>query len=297
MNTNEATSPRFGKLECAIGGLTAVVLACVLGILSTDLHMFAAADSPASNGTPEIFQVEKHAERRVGQRGNKSEKIDASPATTQPSVPEKSILVSESSVGPVGDMQLKRTASQGEAQEPPEPAGASAPTRNAPHPGFFPELPLHDLIGKTVFTVAIIVALAIIAPLVFVHCLFGLLRRHSQHFGPLIRVEYVGGPPITVGPFTAGSLGVAGAMPDAVSGALERNNRFGVGQAESAGAHTAQQFDLGPTFETQRQLKEEQAKRLEEAVLQQLFEDNLKLQVQIDLAKEQQQDGSSGENS
>jgi hypothetical protein len=272
MNTNEATSPRFGKLECAVGGLTAVVLACVLGILSTDLHMFAAADSPAPNGGPEILQVEKHVERRVGQRGNKSERIDASPATTQPS-------------------------SQGEAQEPPEPAGASAPTRNAPHPGFFPELPLHDFVGKTVFTVAIIVALAIIAPLVFVHCLFGLLRRHSQHFGPLIRVEYVGGPPITVGPFTAGSLGVAGAMPDAVSGALERNNRFGAGQAESAGARTAQQFDLGPTFETQRQLKEEEAKRLEEAVLQQLFEDNLKLQVQIDLAKEQQQDGSSGENS
>jgi hypothetical protein len=305
MNTNVATSPRFGKLECAVGVLTAVVLACVLGLMTTDFHLFAAADSPAANGAPDILQVEKHAERRVGRMPNKSEKINPSPATTQPSVPEKSILlVTESKVGPVseckgepvGNTKLKRTASQGEAQEPPEPAGAAAPLRNAPHPGFSPELASQDSIGKTVLTVAIIIALTIIAPLVLVHCLFGLLRRHSQHFGPLIRIEYVGAPPMGVGPFTVNSLGATGAVQEATPAALERNNQFGVGQAESAHAHTAKQFDLGPTFETQRQLKEQQAQRLEEAVLQQLFEDNLKLQAQIDLAKEQQQDAPSGEN-
>jgi len=288
MNTNEATSPRFGKLECAVGVLTAVVLACVLGILSTDMHMFADANSPAPNGAPEILQVEKHAERRVGQGANKSEKINAS------SVPEKSNLVSKSKVGPIGETQSRRTASQGEAQEPPEPAGAAVPTRSAPLPGFSPDLPLYDFIGKTVFTVAIIFALAIIAPLVFIYCLLGLLRRHNQNFGPLIRIEYVGASPMHVGPFTASPLGATG---EAVPTALEGNKRFRVGQTESAGAPTAQQFDLGPTIETERQLKEEQAKRLDEAVLQQLFEDNLKLQVQIELAKEQQQDPESGEKS
>jgi hypothetical protein len=265
--------------------------------MTSDFHLFTAADSPAANGAPEILQVEKHAERRVGRMPNKSEKINPSPATTHPSGPGKSILlVSEWKDGPVGDTKSKRTASQGEAQEPPEPAGAAAPSRNAPHPGFSPELASNDSIGKTVLTVAIIFALAIIAPLVVVHCLFGLLRRHSHHFGPLIRIEYVGAPPMGVGPFTVSSLGATGAVQEAIPAALERNNRFGVGQADSVHAHTAKQFDLGPTFETQRQLKEQQAQRLEEAVLQQLFEDNLKLQAQIDLAKEQQQDAPSGKN-
>lgn len=297
MNTNEAASPRFGKLECAVGVLTAVVLTCVLGVLTTDLHWFAAADTPADNGAPEILRVEKRAERRVGQVANNNEKINASAATTPPRVPEKSTVpVSESQVRPVGENQSKHTASQGEAQEPPELAGAAASTRNASHQGFISVLPLHDFIGNTVFTVAIIFALAIIAPLVFVLCLYGVLRRHGQHFGPLIRIEYVGAPAMGVGPFTASSPGAARVVPEAVPAALERNKGFTVGQTESAGAATAQQFDLGPTFETQRQHKEQQAKRLEEAVLQQLFEDNLKLQVQIDLAQEQQQNASSGEN-
>jgi hypothetical protein len=265
--------------------------------MTTDVHMFAAADSAAANGTPEILQVEKHAERRVVQVANKSEKTHPSPATTQPSGPEKSIvLVSESKLGPVGDTQLKRTGSQGEAQEPPEPAGPAAPARNAPPPGFSPELPSHDSIGKTVLTVAIIIPLVIIAPLVLVHCLFGLLRRHSQQFGPLIRIEYVGAPPMSVGPFTVNSLGATGAVQDAAPASLERNNRLGVGQAESAQAHTAKQFELGPTFEAQRKHKDQQAQRMEQAVLQQLFEDNLKLQAQIDLAKEQEQDPPSGKN-
>jgi hypothetical protein len=296
MNTNEAASPRFGKLECAVGVLTAVVLICVLGLMTTDIHLFSAADSAVANGTQEILQVEKHAERRVGQGANKSEKNHPSPATTQPSGPEKSILlVSESKVGPVGDTQLKRTGSQGEAQEPPEPAGATALSRKAPPPGLSPEMTSHDSIGKTVLTGAIIIALVIIAPLILVHCLFGLLRRHQQ-FGPLIRIEYVGAPPMSVGPFTVNSLGATGAVQEAAPSALERNNRLGVGQAESAQAHTAKQFDLGPTFEGQRQLKEQQAQRMEQAILQQLFEDNIKLHAQIDLAKEQQQDAPSGMN-
>jgi hypothetical protein len=301
MNTNAPASPRFGKLECAVGVLTAVVLICVLGLMTTDFHLFGAADSAPGNGAPEILQVEKHAERRVGRMPNKSEKINPSPATTHPGVSEKSNLVSESKVGsvseckvePVGDTKSKRTASQGEAQEPPEPAGAAAPSRNAPHAGFVPEVSLYDFIGKTVFTVAIIFALAIIAPLILAYCLLGLLRRHSQHSGPLIRIEYVGAPPMAVGPFTASPFAAAG---EAVPSALERNKGFRVGQTQSAGASTAQQFELGPTIETERQLKEEQAKRLEEAVLQQLFEDNLNLQVQIDRAKEQQQNAPSEEN-
>lgn len=43
-------------------------------------------------------------------------------------------------------------------------------------------------------------------------------------------------------------------------------------------------FDLGPTFEEERQLREEQARLQEEGVLRQLFEDNQRLQVQLKTA-------------
>jgi hypothetical protein len=44
---------------------------------------------------------------------------------------------------------------------------------------------------------------------------------------------------------------------------------------------TAQPFDLGPTFEEERLLKEEAERQQEQAVLRSVFEDNLKLQQQL----------------
>jgi hypothetical protein len=88
------------------------------------------------------------------------------------------------------------------------------------------------------------------------------------------------------GPFTVGALGLAGQQtPD--------GERFQDLQAPLAGAetavepeHTPERFDLGPTFEEERLLKEAQAKQQEEAVLQHLLEENLRLQEQIEQGAE-----------
>ena len=44
---------------------------------------------------------------------------------------------------------------------------------------------------------------------------------------------------------------------------------------------TARPFDLGPTFEEERGLREQDVQQQEAGVLRQLFEDNLKLRDQI----------------
>jgi hypothetical protein len=44
---------------------------------------------------------------------------------------------------------------------------------------------------------------------------------------------------------------------------------------------TAQPFDLGPTYEEERLLKEEAERQQEQAVLRSVFEDNLKLRQQL----------------
>lgn len=143
-----------------------------------------------------------------------------------------------------------------------EPPAAVAPTvAAAAKTTVAAETPWLTFLGKTILTVAGIVALAVIAPLVGALGLFGLLRRYGKHLGPLIHVEYAA-PPVVVGPFTASSLGVTGS--------------------------TAQPLNLGPSFEDERLRKTEQASRMEAGVLAQLFEDNLKLQEKIEQVKEQE---------
>jgi hypothetical protein len=126
------------------------------------------------------------------------------------------------------------------------------------------ETPWMTFVGRTILTVTIIVALAIIAPMVGALCLFGLLRRYGKHLGPLIHVEHASPPPVMVGPFTAGSLGIAGAA-----------------------ASTPQPLNMGPTFEEDRLRKTELTSRMEAAVLGQLLEDNVKLQAKIEVFRNQ----------
>jgi hypothetical protein len=273
MNTNVVTNPRFGKLECVVGVLTTLVLVGICAALTTDLHSFVAAGLPWAFGPPKILQVESPGPRQGDRVANRSGTIKANPAVQQPRALDKSI------------------ETQAEAQEPPARVAGDAPP--SPHRDSIPHSPWHDFIGATILAVAMLFALAIVAALVFVHCFFALLRRHSRRFGPLIRIEYAGAPPMVVGPFTASSFDALGAVQEA---GLERRNKFGEAQAGSVGAQAAKQFDLGPTFESQRHLKEEQGKRQEEAVLQHLFEDNLKLHSQIGLAKEQKQGAAKEPN-
>ena len=125
------------------------------------------------------------------------------------------------------------------------------------------ESPWMIFIGRTILTVTIIVALAIIAPLVGALCLFGLLRRYGKHLGPLIHVEKTSPAPVFVGPYPGGSFGVASI------------------------AGTPQPLNMGPSFEDDRLRKSELTSRMEAAVLGQLLEDNVKLQAKIEVGRNQ----------
>ena len=291
MNTNVVTNPRFGKLECVVGVLTTLVLVGICATLTTDFHSFVGVDLPAVFSTPKFLQIEGPGPRQGDRVANRSGTIKANPAVQQPRALDKLISANETDLQPGAETKLTPTETQAEAQEPPVPAGADTPA--APHRGAVPQSPWRAFIGETILAVAMLFALALVAALVFVHCFFALLRRHTRRFGPLIRIEYAGAPPMVVGPFTPSSFGSLNAVQEA---GLERNYRLGKTQAESVGAQAANQFDLGPSFETQRHLQEEQGKRQEEAVLQHLFEDNLKLQGQIGLAKQKQQEAAKEPN-
>jgi hypothetical protein len=159
-----------------------------------------------------------------------------------------------------------------------------------------------DVLGKIVVQVTFILAVAIVAPLVSVVCFFWLLRRHGQHFGPLFRIDYVGAPPVVSGPFSASALGLAG--QDTLTPSFDRGGRFedlGVAADAMSGnpappqEEVAETFELGPTFEEERLLKENQAQQQDSAVVQQLFEDNLRLQEQIE-QKRESSENSLGED-
>jgi len=154
-----------------------------------------------------------------------------------------------------------------------------------------PESSARDSFGSPLIPVALILAVAVVTPVISIFCFFGLLRRHSERFGPLFRFDYVGNPSMVAGPFTAqvpGSL-----EPEIVPPSLDRGGNFdelqaGVSEEPPFTFHepTPETFELGPTFEEERQLKEEQAKQQEDAVLYHLFEENLRLHEQIEQAKE-----------
>jgi hypothetical protein len=126
------------------------------------------------------------------------------------------------------------------------------------------EMPWLTFPGNAMLAVASIVALVIIAPLIGALCLFGLLHRYGQHLGPLIHLQYTYTvpPPMAAGPFATSSLGVAGAA-----------------------ACSAQPLNLGLSFEEERLRKTAQTGRMEAGVLAQLFDDNVKLQEKIGLAR------------
>jgi hypothetical protein len=140
---------------------------------------------------------------------------------------------------------------------------------------------------------AFILGVAVVAPLVSILCFFCLLRRHSVRFGPLFRIDYVGASSMVAGPFTAQvpSSGEAEVVPPS----LDRGGNLEELQAEVSEESgitfhepTPETFELGPTFEEERQLKEDQAKLQEDAVLYHLFEENLRLREQIEQAKDLQ---------
>jgi hypothetical protein len=146
------------------------------------------------------------------------------------------------------------------------------------------------ILGRTMFAIALLVGLAIVAPLVGAFTLFTLLKRHSQLIGPLIHIEQAATPSIVLGPYTASAPTRMDAELESLAAAVERKRRLDELATPSAETSTAEPFDLGPSFEDVMNAQRSQSNRQESAVLAQLFAANLSLHEKIELDRE-------GENS
>ncbi len=127
--------------------------------------------------------------------------------------------------------------------------------------------------GQSVDTWMIVGAVfagTLLTPVILFVMAFGVLRRWMGG-NPLIRIEYVGkhGPSVVYGPLAAGSvLAANGSMAGAPATPVP---------PEPA---TGERFDLGPTFEEELSQRQQNAQNQENALLQKLFEDNLRLREQ-----------------
>jgi hypothetical protein len=101
--------------------------------------------------------------------------------------------------------------------------------------------------------------------------------RRLKAQGPLIRVEHTGGQQgIALKDLAALMYGQGAREP---AGATTPTWRDAPPAAEAP--TTAQGFELGPTFEDERAAKEQETHNREQGMLQQLFDDNLKLREQL----------------
>ncbi len=129
-----------------------------------------------------------------------------------------------------------------------------------------------------------IVAVAIVAPLVSIVSFFWLLGRHSRQYGPLFRNSDA----TTVnGPFKAKI------EESAPAASVKRSNRLeDVQDDEPAPVRKpiVEKFDVGPTIEEERQVREDMVQQQEEAILQHFFEENLRLLEQIEQAKQKNEE-------
>src|SRR5262249_12789808 len=94
----------------------------------------------------------------------------------------------------------------------------------------------------------------------FAGALFFLLRRFGQQLETLSRLQFVNAQ-----------------VPREPDWRLPA----GSGRDTRASADASSTFDLGPTYAEQMQLKDEAARHQDEAVLRQIFEQNLQLREQI----------------
>ena len=266
------TNPRFRAQECVVIIMTALILAGILGYLGTDLFSSVAANKPLVDAS--------HDSRRHDQ----GTKTNAPVGTAQtkgrgPEITQAS--AAKIKVQPDGTISPQALPAEAQALPALRPEANDKQEATKTERVFAP-----SIIGQTILAIAAIFALAVIAALAFVLGFFALLRRHGRDFGPLISIEYTGAPPTIVGPFTASSLGMA--APASVPAALDDNHRYSSISAECVSAHTAKASDFGGAFDAERQRMELKTKQQEAAVLQHLFEDNLKLQAEIGLAQAEQ---------
>jgi len=141
-------------------------------------------------------------------------------------------------------------------------------------------------LGKTLFALALLIGLVIVAPLVGALTLFTLLKRYSQQIGPLFHIAQAPTPSVVIGPYTASQAGSVASDLESLAMALERKRQM-EDLSRQADAPTAPEpFDFGPSFEDVQRSKQSLANRQESAVLAQLFEANLSLHEKIELDNE-----------
>ena len=123
----------------------------------------------------------------------------------------------------------------------------------------------HIAVAQLICTLVAVV----VGPLLVVLTLCALLRRHSRRHGPLIRIE-----------FANGQFPTYLAMPPAPA-APPRVETVPASTAIEESPSTAETFDLGPTYDDELRMKEQSLRQQEQAIVQQLFEQNVKLQEDL----------------
>jgi hypothetical protein len=133
--------------------------------------------------------------------------------------------------------------------------------------------------------IAVIFAVAVLTPIVSIVCFFALLRRHCKRFGPLFGFAHGGAATMIGGPISGSPLDLA--ERKILLAALERSGKWGDGGnmtspvPDETEGHV-EKFDMGPSLQEERLNREKMAEQQEQAVLQKIFEDNLRLQEQIE---------------
>jgi len=140
----------------------------------------------------------------------------------------------------------------------------------------------HGFVNNALLQVVGVFAASFIGPLVLVLLLFLILRRQRRRDGALFRIEVVGNPaPATAFWVAATPTVTPPTGPASVSTAATPPAE--TEQAEAVPpAETGERFDIGPSYEDELRLREERKRQQEEAVLRQLFEENVRLREQMD---------------
>ena len=145
-----------------------------------------------------------------------------------------------------------------------------APEHHAPSSAAYPWLRDAATVGGPLLTPIILLAGVVI--------LARFLRGQS---GPLIRIEHVGGSSQTLGFAELAEL-LRGSLPN--GGAAPADATAVAAPPVFEEPITAEMFELGPTYEEERLARELQGQQAELGVLQQLFEDNVKLRNELKIA-------------
>jgi hypothetical protein len=142
---------------------------------------------------------------------------------------------------------------------------------------------LANLSGPLWLQVALVAGVVLFCPLLLALMLALMLRRLGMH----LRVEVINSSPGTpiiarlegYGPLPLGIAGGQGGQP-AQPASAEESAPPGAARVEEP--ETAERFDLGPSYEEERLAKEVALRQQELAVLQLVFEENVRLQEEIE---------------